>query len=113
MDNSFVIPVAVVGVAVIVFSAVFGVAHLSGDNIPAPENLAPLQTAPRYAVGDIVQSHDSLSFVVVTGFDDTEGMYSYQDATVNINTGKMRIREGTGKMSCEEFERLYPYLVKL
>lgn len=114
MQNSLVIPAAVIGVAFIVFGAALGVVYLSGSPVlplQPPPNLAPLQTPVPYAVGDLMQSEDASQVAIVTGYDAFQGFYSYQPAVVNVSTGTLRIHEGTGIMTCQEFEARYPYKV--
>lgn len=114
MENSLVIPAAVIGVAVIVFGAALGVAYLSGSPVlplQPPPNLAPLQMSVPYAVGDLMQSEDASQVVIVTGYDAFQGIYSYQPVVINVSAGTLRIHEGTGTMACKEFEARYPYKV--
>ena len=111
MENSLVIPAAVIGAAFIVFGAAFGVMYLSGSSGFFPEppmRMAPLETPVPYAVGDIIQSEDSTQVAIVTGYDVSRGIYSYQPVVVNVSTGTLYILERTGTMPCQEFEARYP-----
>lgn len=114
MDNSLILPLAVIGVAFIVFSATIGVVYLSGSQAlspPAPPNLAPLESPTLYAAGDLVQSDDASRVVIVTGYNASHEFYSYQQVTANFVTGEIRIMEGTSTMTCQEFEIHYPHKV--
>lgn len=114
MEDSLVIPAAVIGVAVIVFGAALGVVYLSGSPflpLQPPPNLAPLQTPVPYAVGDLMQSEDASQVAIVTGYDALQETYSYQPVIVNVSTGTLRIHEGTGTMACQEFEARYPHKI--
>jgi hypothetical protein len=112
MENTLVIPAAVIGVAVIVFSAAIGVGYLSGSPaLPAqpPTNMAPLETLAPHAIGDLFRSEDASQVVIVTGYDAYQELCSYQQVVVNYSTGDVHILEGTGTMSCGEFGVRYPY----
>ncbi|MDD5143273.1 hypothetical protein [Methanoregula sp.] len=111
MENTLVVPAAVIGVAFIVFGAALGVMYLSGDSALPPQpppNLAPLESPVPYAVGDIIQSEDASQVVIVTGYDAYREFYSYQPVVVNASAGTLQILEGTGTMPCQEFEARYP-----
>jgi len=114
MENSLVIPAAVIGVAVIVLGAALGVMYLSGYpalTLQPPPNLAPLESPVPYAVGDIMQSEDATHVVIVSGYDAYRNSYSYQPVVINASTGTLHILEGTSTMPCQEFEIRYPYKV--
>jgi len=114
MENSLVVPAAVIGVAFIVFGAALGIAYLSGSPVPPfqpPPNLAPLETPVPYVVGDIMQSEDTTQGAIVTGYDAYRELYSYQPVVVNVSAGTLHILEGTGTMPCQEFEARYPYKI--
>lgn len=111
MDNPPLIPATVICVSLIVLGAAVGVAYLSGSApltpVP-PANLAPLESPTPYAVGELVRSVDASQIVIVTGYDDRTGVYSYQPVLIDIPTGNLRIMEGTVTMKSEEFEVRYP-----
>lgn len=112
MENSLIIPAAVIGVAFIVFGAALGVMYLSGSPAPAlqpPPRMAPLETPVPYDVGDIMQSEDATQVVIVTGYDAYQEFYSYQPVVVNVSAGTLRILEETGTMPSRVFEARYPY----
>lgn len=114
MENTLVIPAAVIGVAVIVFGAALGVMYLSGSPalpLQPPPNLAPLESPVPYAVGDIMQSEDAAQVVIVSGYDAYQNFYSYQPVVINASAGTLHILEGTSTMPCQEFEIRYPYKV--
>jgi len=116
MENSLVMPAAVIGVAFIVFGAALGVMYLSGYPalpLQPPPNLAPLETPVPYAVGDMMQSENATQVVIVTGYDAYREFYSYQSVVVNASAGTLQILEGTGTMPCQEFEARYPAKVVL
>ncbi len=125
MKNHLLIPGVIIGIIIMIFIVVMAFAHVSGATVPAPGTpvptpgttvpvrLAPIQIFPRYAVGDLLRSEDTMYFVVVTGYNPDEEAYSYQPATVNFSTGKMSVKEGTGTMDRVEFEARYPYKVTL
>ena len=111
MDNSLVIPAAVIGVAFIVFGAALGVMYLSGSpalTLQPPPRLAPLETPIPFAVSDIQQSEDASRVVIVTGYDVYREFYSYQPVVVTASAGTLQILEGTGTIPCQEFEAQYP-----
>lgn len=114
MENTLVIPAAVIGVAVIVFGAALGVMYLSGYPalpVQPPPNLAPLESPVPYAVGDIMQSEDATQVAIVCGYDANQNFYLYQPVVVNASAGTLHILEGTSTMPCQEFEIRYPYRV--
>lgn len=111
MENSLIIPAAVIGVACIVFGAAFGVMYLSGSPGLSPQppvRMAPLESPVPYTVGDIMQSEDSTQVAIVTGYDVHQEIYSYQPVVVNASAATLRIMDGTGTMPCREFEARYP-----
>jgi len=116
MDNSPILPAAVICVFLIVLGAAIGVAYLSGPvALPsrAPANLAPFESPTPYAVGDLVRSADASHIVIVTGYDAGTGVYSYQPVLIDFHTGDLQIMEGTGTMKNGEFEMQYPEKIYL
>jgi hypothetical protein len=82
---------------------------MSATELPEIENTIPLY----YTTGDLVQSKDTLSFVVITGYDTQVDEYRFVQAEVDLHAGKMTPYGDESRIGRYVFETTYPTKVTL